>query len=285
MANPKIFGIISLVILLISGFVATKNKAAYALEIENTAKEAERLKISEARLKKAQDNLKASQEQCAQTRDSIASLSRDEEAQKKTNQELKSDYEQKQAKLAELQGGAADAAQMMQELATMQQSADKLALLAGEIEQLTQAVTQTETKLNDLTAKKQGVEQEVKILNENLEARRGGRSLNSLKTHIQSVYPSWGFVTLAAGDADGVVMASTLNVIRAGKVVAKLLVTAVETNSASATVIPAAKGEQVDVMPGDEVLPAQIKLADAEDAPPADAAGALPVEVPVPALP
>ena len=84
-----------------------------------------------------------------------------------------------------------------------------------------------------------------------------GKSLPELKTRIRSIYPTWGFVTLGAGNSSGVVTNSILDVVRNGSVVAKLMVTAVESGSSSASIIPDSLGEDVTLMVGDRVVPTQ----------------------------
>ncbi len=84
-----------------------------------------------------------------------------------------------------------------------------------------------------------------------------GQSLPTLNTRIRSIYPTWGFVTLATGNAGGVVTNSTLDVVRDGSTIAKLLVTSVERNSASASIIPDSIAPDVTLMVGDRVIPAQ----------------------------
>jgi hypothetical protein len=87
-----------------------------------------------------------------------------------------------------------------------------------------------------------------------------GQSLATLKTRIRTIYPSWGFVTLASGNNAGVVTNSTLNVVRDGGTIAKLLVTAVEMSTSSASIVPDSMGEEVTLMIGDRVE-AEIKAA------------------------
>jgi len=79
-----------------------------------------------------------------------------------------------------------------------------------------------------------------------------------LKTRIRSIYPNWGFVTLAAGNNAGVVANSSLDVVRDGETVAKLLVTAVESSSASASIVPDSLAPDVTLSVGDQVIPGQV---------------------------
>jgi hypothetical protein len=74
-----------------------------------------------------------------------------------------------------------------------------------------------------------------------------------LKTRITSIYPNWGFVTLADGMTAGVAGGSPLDIVRDNEVIAKLLVTTVERNSASASIVPDSIADGVTLMIGDRV--------------------------------
>ena len=64
-------------------------------------------------------------------------------------------------------------------------------------------------------------------------------------------------MTLASGNNAGVVTNSTLSVVRGGEAIAKLLVTAVESGSASASIVPDSLAPDVTLMVGDQVIHGQ----------------------------
>ena len=63
-----------------------------------------------------------------------------------------------------------------------------------------------------------------------------------------------GFVILAGGDNEGVVPGSMLNVVRAGKVIAKLRVTAVEAGRSAADIVVDSMSADTMLRAGDEVV-------------------------------
>ena len=136
--------------------------------------------------------------------------------------------------------------------------ASKMRAINAELEELAQSISSTEAKLANLTAQntetegrsEQDDELTTTIISSN-------QSLPTLNTRIRSIYPTWGFVTLAAGNDAGVVANSTLDVVRDGATIAKLLVTAVETSTASASIIPDSVSQDVTLMVGDRVVPAK----------------------------
>jgi uncharacterized phage infection (PIP) family protein YhgE len=132
--------------------------------------------------------------------------------------------------------------------------ASKLREASTQVEEITQTIAAAEAKLANLTAQSSQAERQLTALRGKVEAASSGQSLPTLKTRIRSIYPTWGFVTLAAGQSGGVVANSTLDVVRGGETVARLLVTAVERNSASASIIPDSVAPDVTLRAGDRVV-------------------------------
>ena len=100
MANPKLLGFLTCVIILISGFIANKNKQAYESEIVQTKVEDQKLQDSRKRLKDAQETLTATIAQREGVEAEIAKLQIAEADQKKLNQDLKADLDDKIAKVS-----------------------------------------------------------------------------------------------------------------------------------------------------------------------------------------
>ena len=125
---------------------------------------------------------------------------------------------------------------------------DALIILAASIETAT-------GKRDNLTAQIAATDAQVAATKGRFENYTNGQSLPELNTRIRSIYPNWGFVTLAAGNNAGVVTNSTLNVVRGGETIAQLLVTAVESSSASASIVPDSMASDVTLMVGDRVVP------------------------------
>jgi multidrug resistance efflux pump len=127
----------------------------------------------------------------------------------------------------------------------------------AELEELTQMIATAEAKLANLTSQNSMAEAQVSEGKRKIEDFNNGRSFPTLMTRIRSIYPNWGFVTLASGNNAGVVTNSTLDVVRGGETVAKLLVTAVESTTSSARIIPDSLLPDATLMVGDMVVPGQ----------------------------
>ncbi len=251
----KILGILTAVVLAFAAFVATKNKAAYELKISETATQKDLLTRSQARLVTAQGILAALPIERAGVDAEVSKLLDVESAQAKVNADLKVDSETKTAKQAANKAELDAVREKTAKTGDIKELASKMNETNQELERLGQAITSNEASLANLTANNSQTEAEIKAARDKFEKFSKGESLPTLNTRIRSIYPNWGFVTLAAGNLAGVVTNSTLDVVRDGQVIAQLLVTAVESNSASASIVPDSVSQDVTLMVGDSVVP------------------------------
>lgn len=276
MANPKILGILSFVIILISGFIALKNKQAYESEIAQTAIVAQDLQASQKRLKDAQEAHAATVTQREAIEAEIAKLQAEEADQKKVNQDLKVELDAKVAKVGNLDAIAENLRLNEEKISKMRQTIVKLGQLKTEIEQLNQDLAERQSRLDQMNSSNANMEKQIVGMRADIDRRSMGRSFPHLKTRIRSVYPTWGFVTLTSGDNAGVVVSSSLDVVRDGEPVAKLFVSTVERDSASASIVPGSTQQDVVLMAGDQVVAS--KYVEPEALPEAAPAPAAPAE-------
>jgi DNA repair exonuclease SbcCD ATPase subunit len=255
MAN--VFGILTAIVLAVSAFVAYQNKNAYDREITATNERKSELSKSKARLKLASDTYDATFAQRTGVDEENVKLAETEIAQKKTNADLDAQVKDKTAKVASNKEKLDAIRDKTSKLGEINQLAAKMRATNAELEELAQTISTTEAKLANLTAENTQTEKEANGLKTMFDTISSGQSLPILNTRIRSIYPTWGFVTLAAGNNGGVTANSTLDVVRDGTTVAKLLVTAVEAGTASASIIPDSVAQDVTLMVGDRVVPAQ----------------------------
>jgi len=255
MAN--VFGILTAIVLAIAGFIAFKNQKAYEMEISNTASEKDKLSASQNRFKVAQDSLADTIAKRTEVDAEIVKLTEEETAQKKKNEDLKSQISSKTAKTASNKEQLDAIRDKTAKIGDLKELASKMTSMKAELEELSQTITSTEAKLANLTAQNNATEAEARGIKEQFDTFARNESLPTVKTSIRSIYPTWGFVTIGAGNSGGVVANSSLEVVRDGNVIAKLLVTAVERNSASASIVPDSLAPDTTLMVGDRVVPAQ----------------------------
>lgn len=255
MAN--VFGILTAIVLALAGFVAYKNKAAYETEITNRGTEKGRLKASEQRFDIAKNSLADTIEKRTGVDSEVVKLTDDEAAQKKANAELDSQIKTQTAKTASNKEQLDTIRDKTAKIGDLKELASKMRATNAELEELSQSISSSEAKLANLTDQNTQTEAQAGSIKGEFDVIASVQSLPKVNTRIRSIYPTWGFVTLAAGNDAGVVTNSTLDVVRDGATVAKLLVTAVERNSSSASIIPDSIGQDLTLMVGDRVVPAQ----------------------------
>jgi hypothetical protein len=253
MAN--VFGILTMIVLLLAGFVAFKNKERYASEITETNTQKENLKQSQLRFETAKTNLADTIAKREEVDAENVKLASDQAAQEKTNKDLEAQIADKTSKRDEQKQKLDEIREKTAKVGNIQELAPKMKASRAELEQLAQDITAAEAKLANLTSQNNSTESQIAAMKKMFDTISSGSSLPTVNTRIRSIYPTWGFVTLASGNAAGVVGNSTLDVVRDGNVIAKLLVTAVEANSASASIIPDSIVPDTTLMVGDRVVP------------------------------
>ncbi|HSP43498.1 MAG TPA: hypothetical protein VLO11_11550 [Luteolibacter sp.] len=249
-------GILTAIVLALSAFFAYKNKAAYEDRIAQTQDEKTKLARSTDRFNTAVDNVNATSKQIEEAVADTARLEEETDTRKNTNEDLTLQVETKTGTVNTNKEKLGQVREMASRITDQQELANQLRQFRAEYEELGQSITAAEGRLANLTSSNNDAESRADSIRTRLETFTAGRSLPTLDTRIRSIYPTWGFVTLAAGNNSGVVANSTLNVMRGGEVIGKLLVTAVESGSASASIVPDSLTEDTVLMVGDRVVAA-----------------------------
>ena len=251
----KVFGILTAIALGLSALIASKNQSEFEARTAETAAEKDLLTKAQARLKAAQEVLAALPVERAGVDAEVETLTATEARQQKTNAGIKAEIEATTAKIAANQEELDGIRDKTSKMGDLKELASKMRATSGELEELAQSITANEAKLANLTAQDASTNTQIGDAKSKFDCFSNSRSLPSLKTRIRSIYPNWGFVTLASGNNAGVVINSTLDVVREGETIAKLLVTAVESNSSSASIVPDSLAPDVTLMVGDQVIP------------------------------
>lgn len=261
MAN--ILGIFTAIILAVAAFVAVKNNARLEEEIANRTTEQSQLATSQKRLGDTEAVLEALPVEIADIEAQFASKTEEETALKTSVEELRDQIDAKTQQIASNKQRLDEIREKTAQVGELKQLESKMKTMRIELEELEQSIASNEASLANLTEQNTETQAEVDRRKEELDIVSKGSSLPSLNTRIRNIYPTWGFVTLRDGNNAGVTANSKLEVIRDGQVVAELLVTAVESRSASASIIPDSVAEDVTLMVGDRVIAA---TKDSDDA-------------------
>ncbi len=253
----KLFGILTVIALALSSLIAFKNKAVFEADILETKNQHGLLVKSETRLKEAKIVLEALPGERALVDADVEKSTATEVAEQAANEKLKSQVEATTAKITANKEKLDGIREKTSKIGDLKELASKVRASNVEIEGLGHSIATAEAKLANLVAQGAAAGTQVVQVKTQIENFSSGQSFATLKTRIASIYPNWGFVTLAAGNNAGVVTNSSLNVVRGDQVIAKLLVTAVESSTASASIVPNSMGTDVTLMVGDQVVPGQ----------------------------
>jgi len=262
MAN--IFGILTTLVLIATLFIAFKNKQLYQTEIDNVIEEKRRLSISQQRLDTAREKLNDLNTEIPIVEERTAELVASGQEQQGKNEAGQREIESKNSEISRNRDRISQLQQRLGSFGDVDQLIRNLTTLIEELESLNSVETGVpglQDRLENLTTTANRIDGENTLAQSILEGYSRGESKPGMTTRIRSIYPTWGFVTLASGGISGIAGNSTLDVIRNNQVIAKLQVTAVEPNSASATIIPGSIAEDVTLAVGDTVVPG-VRLLD-----------------------
>ena len=213
-------GILTALVLAVSAFLGYKNMEKYKEQIETRqAEESKRDNVLRPKLKKTLDERDLTKKQ-------------KEEQQKASIDAL---------------------ADQLKELGDVKELASKMRRMSDELVQLQTDIDQTTTKLNNLISEKNRTAAIITAYEEENAWRNANLSNPKLSTRISAIYDTYGFVTLPVGNNGGVVGGSSLDVVRDGEVVAKLLVKTVEASTAAAEIIPDSLRPDTVLMVGDQI--------------------------------
>jgi len=256
MAN--IFGILTTFILAAALFVANKNKSLYEEEIVNVISEKDRLSISQERLATAQKKLGELNDEIPVVKARAEELTTEGEEQRATNTKLETQLAAKTSESTRNRERISGLQEQIGSFGDLDQLTENLRSLQSELEALYDpdtGIPSLEDQLDRINARAEQIGVDNTTAVALLEGYARGESRPGMTTTIRSHYPNWGFVTLAAGGVAGIAGNSPMDVIRDNQIIAKLQVTAVEPNSATATIVPGSLAEDMTLAIGDTVVP------------------------------
>jgi len=251
---PKIFGILTAFTLAAAAFVANVNKTRYQAENIETDKQHGALEKSKIRLADAEEKMNVTLPNAiAAVEAELAKLKSEEADQTKANEDLAAQVATKTATISANKAKLDEFREKTSKVGDLKELAAKMRATNAELKELNSSIENTKAKIDNLTAENTSTVAQITSTQGKFETWGKGETLRDMKTRIRSIYPNWGFVTLAAGNNAGVMTNSNLNVVRDGQVIAKLLVTAVESGSASASIVPDSLAPDTTLMVGDRV--------------------------------
>lgn len=262
MANT--FGILSALVLAFTAFVVFKNKEEFEKQVKNTEIEQGKFDVNTKTFNGLVDDNKQL------VADALAAnKSRDEfqaklDAQDAENEKLQMMITKAERELETVKAEVADAKATLQELGPLEALAGKIEDLNSEIADLEDEVATLKTNIDRLVGDKASTAKALAFAKDKLANITAGRSQPAMSAKVNRIDRRLGFVMLSKGIKGGVVGGSRVAVMRDGKKIGELSVTAVSANSATADIVHSTITEGEDVSVGDTVVPIEgLKIEDA----------------------
>lgn len=248
------FSVLTLLILLATAFISFKNNERIEHEIEQKNVSLKNLKINQDELALRQGILDGLLKEIPEIEAETALLLEEDAKLREINAKLKSDVETKTRKITSSEREYEETKNTLLLVGEPTELVDKATGMKVKSQELDELIKNKEANLANLNAENTSAADLASRLKENLDIIGRGESLPTMKTRIRHIYPNWGFVTLVNGYQSGVTGGSSLDIIRDGAVIGKLLVSTVERSSASASIVPDSIADDITLRVGDQVV-------------------------------
>jgi len=252
MAN--IFAILTAVALAAGAFFAAKNHTAYEEAIQDRKDAKKQLDSDQEEHAELVDKRDRTIEETGDLNTETASRKEEESTLQSGNDSIQQDIDSKRKTT---ESNATSIEKLENDLAELGQVED----LAADIQKLQEEIVSLEDEVSGAQVMQSNLTGEQASTDATIDRYKDENSKFSNKVsygnaRITAIYGPWGFVTLSAGAAGGIVPGSKLDVVRGGEVVAQLQVRSAEAGRASADVIPDSNAGETVLIVGDRVVPA-----------------------------
>ncbi len=248
----NILGAIAAVFLVVSAYFAWQNQSS--LNAQKDKKENVEAQYNKAQkvLQNAQSDVKEASASIEEEQTKLADMK--EQFNKTKAGEIEEDIAAVELRIEERKedvkrvDGVAEESGKVERLARQYKSANL------ELAEVREDLSAAESKRAATDSKAMTLEKQLAKTKDSVGFYSKGQSSPDLKSKVVDVYGQYGYVTISSGDHQGVVKGSKLKVVREGATIAKLVVTAVESSSASANIVQGSLIEGYRIHPGDQVL-------------------------------
>lgn len=248
------FGVLTFFILCATAFISFKNNERIEYEIQEKNTSLKNLKINKDELASNDAKLADLQKQIPEVQAETALAIEEGEKLQAINTKLKSDVESKTRKITSNDREYEETKNTLLLVGEPNELVSKSKDMRIKSQELDVLIENKKSNLANLNDENTAAADLATRLKDNLDTIGRGDSLPTLKTKIRQIYPNWGFVTLASGYQSGVTGGSSLDIVRDGQVIGKLLVSTVERSSASASIVPDSIAQDITLRVGDQVV-------------------------------
>lgn len=248
------FGVLTFLILCATAFISFKNNERIQYEIEEKNTSLKNLKINQDELARNDAKLAGLLKEIPDVEEETRLALEEEAKLQATNAKLKSDVESKTRKINSNEREYEETKNTLLLVGEPTELISKSKDMRIQSQELDVLIENKKSNLANLNDENTAAADLASRLKDNLDTIGRGESLPTLKTRIRQIYPNWGFVTLAGGYQAGVTGGSSLDIVRDGQVIGKLLVSTVERSSASASIVPDSIAQDITLRVGDQVI-------------------------------
>jgi len=252
----NLLGIFAALFLGVAAYFGWENMEQYKTQIAERQTEERLLKQEQDKLEKTQGEVKVADEDLTEKKANLAKLEEDLDAQNNVVADLEGQIEDQKLSIADRKQELAEAEKATSGAGDPEELLADVKKYKVEIAELEIQLTEAESDRVNLEGTSVSLNNHIEKTRENISLYTKQQSNPNLSTSVADVYGGFGFVTINGGDQVGIVKGSTLNVVRGSDTIAKLLVTAVETNRAAANIVPDSLAPDTSVYPGDKVIAA-----------------------------
>lgn len=250
----NILGILAVVALAVSGWLAWENKGAYETQIAARQNEEKLLKVAQDDNTTALNNIKIAEDDLATKQSTQEEVEGEVADQQEVLDDIEVEIEDQKLNIGEKKEELAELEIETRELGEADELIADVKRYQLQINELETELSTAQTSRSVLDNSSDKLKQEISVTKGKIELYNSSSSSPDLKTSVAQVFNGYGFVTLRGGDSAGIIKGSTLDVVRGGETVAKLLVTTVESGSAAADIIPESVLADTSVRAGDTVV-------------------------------
>ena len=164
---------------------------------------------------------------------------------------LRDDLEAKDQEKADVEASLRDMNEKIAVIGQIDELKETLTKLEAEKSAAESKVANLKSQLAGAIREKQSTDSVLAKLKTDELDKASGRMRGNFTSRVSSVDSAWRYVTINAGDSQGVVKDAVLEVVRGGQVIGKLKVSNVEPGRSAADVVPGSFVEGSSVRPGD----------------------------------
>ena len=215
--------------------------------------------VAEGNLRTAKSDAEKAQKEAADANDKAAAATQTAAAKTKEADDAKAGLAEKTQLVDGLTAKVTDLQKQVDDMkgkpvAPNGPTPEQFAELQTQMQNLTKEKEEAKIALDAEVAKGKENEEKVHDLSKKLHDRELNIQKTGLQGRILAMNSGWNFAVLSVGDKQGVVINSTLLVVRGNEPIARLRVTSVEPTTSIADVLPGTVRKGTAVQPGDTVI-------------------------------